>query len=115
VNTAPQEVLKALPGVTDTDLQNAMSIRSTLDMTSLEARTGAWLVTQAGMNPIVFQALEKYVTGTSHVYRVQSLGYFSQSGPVARVEAVIDTTPGAPRILYFRDLTDLGRGFDPPR
>jgi type II secretory pathway component PulK len=115
VNTAPQEVLMALPGVTDTDIQNALSIRDSLDLTSLEARTGAWLVTQAGMNPTVFQALEQYITGTSHVFRVQSIGYFSLSGPVARVEAVIDTTPNMPRILYFRDMTDLGRGFDPPR
>jgi hypothetical protein len=67
------------------------------------------------MNPTVFQALEQYITGTSHVFRVQSIGYFSLSGPVARVEAVIDTTPNMPRILYFRDMTDLGRGFDPPR
>jgi hypothetical protein len=63
----------------------------------------------------VFQSLEKYISGRSSVYRVQSIGYFANSGPVARVEAVIDTTSGAPRILYFRDLTDLGKGFDPPR
>jgi hypothetical protein len=31
------------------------------------------------------------------------------------VEAVIDTNLGKPRFLYFRDLSDLGRGFDPPR
>lgn len=115
VNTAPQEVLMALPGVTEADVQNALSIRAGLDLTSLEARTGAWLVTQAGMNPTVFQALEKYISGRSSTYRVQSIGYFANSGPVARVEAVVDTTPGAPRILYFRDLSELGRGFDPPR
>ncbi|HEY2786137.1 MAG TPA: hypothetical protein VGJ05_14315 [Fimbriiglobus sp.] len=115
VNTAPQEVLMALPGVSPTDVQNALAIRSGLDMTSLEARTGAWLVTQAQMSPTVFQTLEKYISGRSSVYRLQSLGYFANSGPVARVEAVIDTSPGAPRILYFRDLTDLGGGFDPPR
>jgi hypothetical protein len=115
VNTAPQEVLMTLPGVSDTDVQNALSIRANLDMTTLEAQTGAWLVTQAQMNPTVFQSLEKYISGRSSVYRVQSIGYFANSGPVARVEAVVDTTPGAPRILYFRDLTDLGRGFDPPR
>jgi hypothetical protein len=115
VNTAPQEVLTSLPGVSDTDVQNALSARSGLDLTTLEARTGAWLVTQAQMSPTVFQSLEKYISGRSSVYRVQSIGYFANSGPVARVEAVIDTTAGAPRILYFRDLTDLGKGFDPPR
>jgi len=56
-------------------------------------------------------------TGRTMVYRVQAVGYFARGGPVARVEAVIDTNQGAPRILYFRDLTDLDtpRGFEPPR
>jgi len=32
---------------------------------------------------------------------------------VARVEAVIDANQGKPRIVYYRDLTDLGRSLDP--
>jgi hypothetical protein len=57
------------------------------------------------------------VTGRTMVYRIQAVGYFGRGGPVARVEAVIDTNQGAPRTLYFRDLTDLDtpRGFEPPR
>jgi hypothetical protein len=53
------------------------------------------------------------------VYRIQSIGYFEKGGPVARVEAVVDTNPinpglpGSPRILYYRDLTELGRAIDP--
>jgi hypothetical protein len=31
------------------------------------------------------------------------------------VEAVIDANQGHPRIVYFRDLSDLGRGFELPR
>ena len=63
------------------------------------------------------QSLEKYITGRSMVYRIHSIGYFGEGGPTARVEAVVDMNQGAPRILYFRDLTDLDtpRGFDPPR
>ena len=55
-------------------------------------------------------------SGTSpagtQVYRVQVVGYFDGGGPAARVEAVIDTNGGRPRIVYWRDLTELGRGFD---
>jgi hypothetical protein len=56
--------------------------------------------------------LDKFVTARSQVYRVQSVGYFDQHGPTARVEAVIDTNQGRPRIVYLRDLTEMGRAFD---
>ena len=46
------------------------------------------------------------------MYRVQVLGYFDQGLPMARVEAVIDTNGGKPRIIYWRDLSDLGKGFE---
>jgi hypothetical protein len=46
------------------------------------------------------------------VYRVQVIGYFEGGGPTSRLEAVIDTTGGKPRVAYWRDLTELGRGFD---
>jgi hypothetical protein len=49
------------------------------------------------------------------VYRIQAVGYFDKAGPVARVEAVIDTNAGKPRIVYWRDLTELGKGFEIPK
>jgi type II secretory pathway component PulK len=118
VNTAPADVLiaaGAVAGVSAEDINSALAIRNSLIPGSPETTTGAWLVTQAGMRPEIFQELERLITGTTQTYRVQSLGYFAQGGPMARVEAVIDTNQGAPRIVYFRDLTDLGPGFVPPR
>ena len=58
--------------------------------------------------------LEKYITARTQVYRVQAVGYFDGGGPTARVEAVIDTNLGRPRIVSWRDLTELGKGFDLP-
>jgi hypothetical protein len=43
---------------------------------------------------------------------VQSIGYFEGGGPTARIEAIIDTNAGRPRIIYWRDLTELGKGYD---
>jgi hypothetical protein len=75
-------------------------------------QTPAWLLTQAKLTPAKLQAIERYITARPQVFRVQSLGYFEQSGPVARIEAVIDTNAGQPRIVYWRDITELGKGFD---
>ncbi len=118
VNTAAPEVLAALPGLTQDDVDAIVAARGSQgsqDPTDPATTTGAWLVTQANLKVSTFQTIEKYVTGRTMTYRVQSVGYFGQGGPVARVEAVIDTNQGHPRILYYRDLTDLGRGFDLPR
>jgi hypothetical protein len=115
VNTAPPEVLAALPGLQPTDVDAILAARGTQDPADPATTTGAWLVTQANLSASTFQNLQKYVTGRTMTYRVQSVGYFGSGGPVARVEAVIDTNQGHPRILYFRDLTELGNGFDLPR
>jgi len=115
VNTAPSEVLLALPGMTQAYADAILANRGNLTPGDPTTTTGAWLMTTVGMPPETFRSMEKYVTGRTMTYRIQSVGYFGTGGPVSRVEAVIDTNQGHPRILYFRDLTDLGRGFDLPR
>jgi len=107
VNTASREALLGLPGLTETEVDNILAVRDNIVPFSLEAMTGAWLLTEAGLSISKFRNLERYITGTSMVYRVEVVGYFAEGGPVARVEAVIDSNLGAPRILYFRDLGDL--------
>jgi DNA uptake protein ComE-like DNA-binding protein len=115
INTAPAAVLAALPGLADTDIQMIQGRRpppgdpSWSDPTF---QTPAWLLTEAQLSPAKLQALERYVTATTAVYRVQSVGYFQKAGPIARIEAVIDTNDGKPRIVYWRDLSQLGKGFE---
>jgi hypothetical protein len=115
VGTAPREVIRGLPGLDDADVDAIMNARGDLTQADL-GTTAAWLVSSAGLPPQKFRAIEKYVTGTSMVYRVQVVGYVSGGGPMSRVEAVIDTNLGSPRIVYFRDLGDLDnpRGFPHP-
>ncbi len=120
VLTAPPEVLAALPGLAQADTDAIGTAREAIlsggaFATDPAATTAAFLVTQANLTGAKFQALEKYVTGRTMTYRVHSVGYFGRGGPVARAEAVIDTNQGHPRIVYYRDVTDLGRGFDLPR
>jgi DNA uptake protein ComE-like DNA-binding protein len=115
VNTASQVVLSALPGLTDSDVQAILTNRPQLSaMTAPDPsfQTPAWLITSAGITIAKMKALENYITARTQVYRIQSLGYASSGGPVARVEAVIDTNLGRPRVLYWRDLSELGKGFD---
>jgi hypothetical protein len=115
VNTAPTAVLQALPGLSDADIQSIVNNRPSPDATDVPDaiyQTTAWLVTQANISPKTMQTLEKYITAGSQVYRVQSVGYFDGGGPTVRIEAVVDANGGRPRIISFRDLTELGKGYD---
>lgn len=115
VNTAPQAVLAALPGLQDTDVQSILDKRPQLTSgTQIDPiyNTPAWLMTEASLPVATLKTLERYITTRSTVYRVQAIGYFDGGGPTARIEAVIDTNNGRPRIVYWRDLTELGKGFD---
>jgi type II secretory pathway component PulK len=107
----------AATGLTEADVDNIIAQRQNLNPADPASLTGAWLLTTGGMSPTTFKLIQKLITGRSTVFRVHSIGYFADGGPTARVEAVIDTNQGAPRILYFRDMTDLDspRGFDPPK
>ena len=75
-------------------------------------QTPAWLITEANFPPSKLMQMEKYITTRSQSYRVQVVGYFDRDGPSARVEAVIDTNGGRPRIVYRRDLMELMLGFN---
>jgi type II secretory pathway component PulK len=115
INTAPQAVLAALPGLDDADVQAILDHRPSLSTPASPDsvyQTPAWLITEANLSPSTMQTLDRYITARSQVYRVQALGYFDGGGPTARVEAVIDTNNGHPRFLLWRDLSDLGKGFD---
>jgi type II secretory pathway component PulK len=119
INTAPQAVLLALPGLLN-DTNTVTSIMSNRpDPNSTTApdpsfSSVAWLLTK--VNPPVpvstLKTLDRFITARSQVYRVQVVGHFAKGGPTSRIEAVIDTNAGRPRIVYWRDLTELGRGFD---
>lgn len=43
------------------------------------------------------------------------IGYFDRGGPAVRIEAVFDTSTrlAAARILSWRDISNLGRGYTP--
>jgi type II secretory pathway component PulK len=115
INTAPTEVLQALPNLADADVQNILDHRPGPDTDPSQGplyRTPAWLITEAGFDTNVVKQLDSYITTRSQVYRVQVIGYYDQGGPSVRLEAVIDTNNGRPNFLYWRDLTELGRGYD---
>ena len=121
INQASREVLLTIP---DLSLQGEGNVQlvdsltgaqttvgdSTYDSDDLRSTTG-WLLVDGLVDLEEMISLDKYLTGKGDVYRVQALGYFDEGGPMVRMEALIDATLFPPRIMWARELTDLGRGY----
>jgi hypothetical protein len=108
-NQTPQPVLST------TDVQNILANRPSptdANFNSPTYQTPAWLMTQCNIKASAMQTLEPYITCSTQTFRFHVVGYFDGLGPACRVEAVVDLNAGRPRLLHFRDLTNLGKGFD---
>jgi hypothetical protein len=57
------------------------------------------------------RALVPFVCGGGHVYRTQIIGYYDDGRASSRLEVVLDATQQPPRLLLWRDISHLGRGF----
>jgi type II secretory pathway component PulK len=116
INTAPKAVLLTLPGLQESDADAIIAKRpqyTSGDGPDPQYATIAWLLQDGSIPIATLQGLERYATARTQVYRLQAIGYFDEAGPMARIEAVIDVNGGAPRVVYYRDLTELGRSIDP--
>jgi type II secretory pathway component PulK len=114
INTAPADVLSAL-GINQADIEKLLEHRPSPDMdpsTIPYYKTPAWLVTEAELGVDVLKLFSPYITTYSQVYRFQVVGYYELRGPQVRLEVVVDANNGRPRILHWRDLSDLGKGYN---
>lgn len=114
INTCPVDVLMAL-GLSETIAEKLIQNRPTPDMDPTAIpyyKTPAWLLTEAEIDTSIFTQFANYITTYSQVYRFQVVGYFEFRGPQVRLEVVVDANNGRPRILYWRDLSDLGKGYN---
>lgn len=116
INQARREVLIGLPGMTPQMVDAivaAQSIDGSGDLTLRRSTTG-WLFVDQLVDIWGMRALDPYITARGDVYRAQIIGFFDGGGPVSRVEVMIDGTQRPPRISQFRDLSNLGRGYQRP-
>jgi hypothetical protein len=45
------------------------------------------------------------------VYRAQVVGYYQDGEASARAEVIVDATGDIPRVVFWRDISHLGRGY----
>lgn len=114
---ARDSTLYGVPGMTvetvDSILSKAESLSSGTNSTSypIETTTG-WLLADGIVDVETMRILDRYLTARGDVYRAQILGHTPKKGPFCRLEVVVDASQQPPFLIFQRDLTRLGKGYD---
>jgi hypothetical protein len=117
IHEAPRAILAGVPGIGDELADQIISARQMLeDPENLDPnrRFETWLVTSGIMTMDEFKAknlLPFFLSGGGDVFRAQVVGFFGDGGASSRAEVVFDATKATPRIVFWRDLSHLGRGY----
>jgi type II secretory pathway component PulK len=107
INTAPLQVLRCLPGLEDADAQAIVDGRAG----GIDTTTTTWLstvITQAKAT-----ALANYIAATSNYYSADIVAATANGRAFKRVRIVVDASSSPPKILYRKDISDLGWPLDP--
>jgi DNA uptake protein ComE-like DNA-binding protein len=124
INTAPKQVLLALPGITEEIAVKIIEYRTTPgnDLSNM-----GWLLSV--VEPTVLQRFAPFITCRSYQFRIHAVGRVGtpydagagssselpeRPGAFRRMVAVFDklATP-SPRLVYWKDQTKLGMPYDP--
>lgn len=112
INQAPRIVLLGIPGMTESIVDEIIYEREPEPIVDdINRRHETWLLTEAIVTLDEMKQLMPFITARGDVYRTQVVGFFDQGGPARRIEAVIDASEAEPVVLFWKDLSALGRGF----
>jgi hypothetical protein len=112
INLAPQELILGIPGMTEEIAQAILDARATLtedDQINRDHET--WLLTEGLVTLEEMRTLTPFICAGGHVYRTQIVGYYQGGGATSRVEVIFDATGPEPTVLFWRDISHLGRGY----
>jgi type II secretory pathway component PulK len=120
INQASATVLSGIAstlGTVDPDraqeIMEAIISRRSIDVTGENAahRHETWLLAEGIVTLEEMRLLMPLVCGGGNVYRAQVIGYLQNGQASSRAEIIFDATTPLPRILLWRDLSHLGRGY----
>jgi type II secretory pathway component PulK len=103
INTASQEVLATLPGI---GTERAPQVVAYRQSHASELTSVAWITKALNRQQAI--QVGPYITSVSHQFTADIAAVGHHGRGYRRVQVVIDDTEGTPKILYRRDLTDLG-------
>ncbi|MBM4002217.1 MAG: general secretion pathway protein GspK [Planctomycetes bacterium] len=112
INQAPRQILMGIPGIKEEVVNEILSRRDTEpDGQNPNRKYETWLLTELIVTKEEMRQLLPFVCAAGDVYRAQVIGYFQDGSAASRAEVIFDATQSIPRILRWRDMSHLGRGY----
>ena len=111
INECPAELLYGIPLLSEEIVQGILEARS-VDSDDPNRLYETWPLVEGLVTLEQMRLLTPLWTGGGDIYRAQIVGYFEATGVSHRADVVIDATSINPKVLAWRDLSHLGRGFD---
>jgi hypothetical protein len=112
INQAPACLLSGIPGINPEIIERILSARSAeASEENPNRRHETWLLAEGVVTLQEMKLLQPFITSGGHVYRGQLVGYFQSGEAAARAEAIFDATGPLPRVVMWRDMSHLGRGY----
>jgi type II secretory pathway component PulK len=112
INQASRDVLAGIPGMSDEIVEQIVGQRNPdpgADAANLGHET--WLLTEGLVTLDEMKTLMPFVCAGGAVYRAQVIGYYDDGRAASRLEVVLDATQQPVRVLLWRDISHLGRGY----
>ena len=112
INQASRTVLLGIPGMTP-EIVDQIILRRDVAPTGDKPnrRHETWLLQEGVVTLEEMKTMMPFITAGGDVYRGQVVGYFQGGQAASRAEVVFDATSPLPRILFWRDISHLGRGY----
>jgi hypothetical protein len=101
VNTAPREVLRALPGLEDEDALSLVAARESADTSST-----AWVASTISQQKA--SGINASITAKSYRYSADIVGVSADGRGFHRVRVIVDGAKSPPAVVYRRDLSGAG-------
>ena len=111
LNECPAELLFGIPLLSEETVEAILENREP-ESDDPNRQFETWPLVEGILTLDEMRLLVPLVTGGGDVYRAQIVGYFEASGVSHRAEVIIDATSVNPKIVSWRDMSHLGRGFD---
>jgi type II secretory pathway component PulK len=112
INQASQSILAGIPGMSEEVVEQIISQRlMEADPGDTSQQHETWLLTSLIVTLDEMKQLMPFITARGDVHRAQIVGYYEDGGAASRAEVVFDATGELPRIVFWRDISHLGRGY----
>lgn len=108
VNTAPKQVLLALPGLDDTDAAALLAGRT---QSGTDTTNVGWVA--SALKPEKAVAIGNLITARSYRFSADIVSLAEDGRAFRRCRVVIDAQASPPKVIYRQDLTQLGWPLDP--